>query len=201
MRADGRRPGLHDMPPGRLRAELLQWRSAAVIIGAALIAGCGQGLLWAAVAPGEQFHLAKDGGYFKLPTESYHQFTSIAIFLLLAVVVGVVLTTAAWCWRSVRGTTTLLVVVLANGLGALTAYLLGRVITDGVDPSLVGAALYTFLAIWNGSPDLGRPTGRPAPDQRLAPQLSATDPPPPDPFTPPWATAPRSGSQGPGWPP
>lgn len=166
-----------------MKAELLRWRSGAAIVSIIAAIGALQGVLWSRIAPGEQFKVYTDGQYLPLPTESYHQFTGIALFALIGVVVAVSLASACWHWRSVRGTSTVLVLAAANGLGALTAYLLGRLLVAGVDPATVGAtssesvvtaaptlgnamvliaqpavavAVYTFLVAWSGQPDLGR---------------------------------------------
>ena len=96
---------------------------------------------------------------------------------------------AVWRWRSVRGPATLLAVALANGLAALTAYAMGRLLVSGVDPATVGArtaavvvtaapslgsalvliaqpafasAVYTFLVAWSGRADLAISTPPPA---------------------------------------
>ena len=161
--------------------ELLLWRSSAVVVGATVVLGALQGVLWSVIAPGEQFVVYADGQSLPLPTESYHQFTSIAIFVLIGVVVGVAVAAAVWRWRAVRGPATLLVVAGANALGSLTAYALGRSLVSGVDPAAVGArstaavvtaapslgsamvliaqpavaaAVYTFLVAWSGRADL-----------------------------------------------
>ncbi len=172
-----------------MNRELLLWRSSAAIIGVTVILGALQGVLWSLIAPGEQFVVYTDGQYLPLPTESYHQFTSIAIFVLIGVVVGIAVATAVWHWPSVRGSTTVLVVAGANALGAFTAYLLGRVLVSGVDPASVGAtgasaivtaapslgsamvliaqpavavAVYTLLVAWSGRSDLAVVTPPPA---------------------------------------
>jgi hypothetical protein len=177
------RPSSTNVPD--LHKELLHWRSGALIVLSTVVFGAIQGLLWSRVAPSEQYFVAANGEFGGLPTESYHQFTSIAIFALLGVVVGVAVATAVWHWRSIRGTIAVVTVVVANLLGALTAYLIGGVLATGVDPSSVGpsdaqsvvtapptlgnllvivvqpalaVAVYTFLALWNGNPNLGRPT-------------------------------------------
>ena len=174
---------LRSRPHEQLRAELLLWRAGGVVIGVLAIVGVLQAILWSLIAPGEQFLVYTDGTYLPLPTESYHQFTSIAIFTLIGVVVAISAATLTWHWRTVRGTVMVLVVAGANGIGALVAYLVGRVLASGVDPASVGPAsatsvahaaptlgnamvlliqpgvavvVYTFLIAWNGSPDLGR---------------------------------------------
>lgn len=171
-----------------MNEELKLWRASAAVIGSLVVLGALQGLLWSRIAPGEQFFVNTDGSFGGLPTESYHQFTSIAIFALISLVVAVASATLTWHWRSVRGTTMALVVVGGNALGALVAYLLGRVLASGVDPASIGnssaasivraaptvgnamviivqpaiaIAVYTFLVAWNGQPDLERPQGAP----------------------------------------
>ena len=169
----------------QLRSELLLWRAAGTVVAVLAVVGVLQAILWSLIAPGEQFKVYTDGQYLPLPTESYHQFTSIAIFALIELTVGVAAATLAWHWRSVRGTAMLLVMAGGNAVGALVAYLIGRVLVNGVDPASIGAssaeslvkaaptlgnvmvlvvqpavavAVYTFLVAWSGRPDLGRVT-------------------------------------------
>jgi len=187
-------------------AELLYWRSGAVIWLGSVALGVLQAVLWSRIAPREQYFVSPDGTFGALPTESYHQFASIAIFALLGVVAGVGVATAVWHWRSTRGMVAALIVAAGNALGALTAYLVGAELVTGTDPasvgptsaqSVVGAAptlgnllvivvqpalaiaVYTFLVVWNGRPDLGRPS-------RWAPKPAALP-----------AAEPRSGNPNP----
>ena len=167
----------------RLQQELLQWRAGALLGGLAVVAGVAQALVWSRIAPGEPFYVTTSGSYGGLPTGSYHQFAGVAIFALIGIAVGVTATTGVWRWRSIRGLTTALTVAGVNLLGALTAYLFAPVFAPGVDPASIGAvpaqvvvtgpptvgnllvivaqpaiaiAVYTFLAAWNGRPDLAR---------------------------------------------
>ena len=167
----------------RLRAEVRQWRFLGSFLVLAVVLGVVQALIWGRVAPGEQVLVAKDGSIYPLATVSSHLYVGIAFFGLLGLVAASVLITAAWSWRSVRGPVALLSLGLAAAVGALTAYLLGPVLAGGVVPSSVGAAenasivnsppaigsalvllfqpavvvaVYTFLAAWQGQPELGR---------------------------------------------
>lgn len=178
-----------------LRSELRYWRAGAAMLVGAVLVGVLQAWLWSQIAPGEQFQVATDGQAFALPTESYHQFTSIAIFALIGLVVAVGSAAAAWHWRSLRGAAMLGIVMYSNVIGALTAYQLGAVLANGVDPAALGksdavsivtapptlgnvlviviqpaiaAAIYTFMALWNGHADLGRPP-RPAAEAVISP--------------------------------
>ena len=165
------------------RREILHWRAGALITVVLLVVGSLEALLWSRIAPGEQFYVNTSGQFGGLPTESYHQFADVAIFELISVCVAVSAASAIWRWRAIRGTVTALTMAGANLLGALAAYLLGPVFASGVDPASVGAvsaqtvvtapptmgnvllvvvqpavavAVYTFLAAWNGRPDLAR---------------------------------------------
>ena len=168
---------------GRLQQELLQWRAGALLGGLAVVAGAVQALLWSRIAPGEPFYVTTSGSYGGLPTGSYHQFAGVAIFALIGIAAGITAGTGVWRWRSIRGLATALTVAGVNLLGALTAFLLAPVFATGVDPASVGSvaaqvvvtgpptvgnvlvivlqpalavAIYTFLAAWNGRPDLAR---------------------------------------------
>jgi hypothetical protein len=174
-----------------LQQELLLWRAGALLAGLAVVGGVVQALVWSRIAPGEPFYVTTSGSYGGLPTGSYHLFAGVAIFALIGVVVGVTAATGVWRWRSIRGTVAALTVAGINLLGALTAFLMAPVFASGVDPASVGAvpaqtvvtgpptvgnllviviqpavaiAVYTFLAAWNGRPDLARHELQPAPN-------------------------------------
>ena len=166
-----------------LQQEVLLWRAGALLIGAAVVAGVVQALVWSRIAPGEPFYVTTSGSYGGLPTASYHLFAGIAIFALIGIAVGFTAGSGVWRWRSIRGLSAAMTVAGANLVGALTAYLMAPVFAPGVDPASVGAvaaqvvvtgpptvgnllvvvvqpavavAVYTFLAAWNGRPDLSR---------------------------------------------
>ena len=168
----------------RAEAENRQWRMLAGLLLGGVLLGLAQAGLWARIAPGEVFKIFTDGGYGSLPTASGFRYTAIAMFCVIGLVVGIIQAVGAWAWRSVRGSITLLGVGLGAGVGALTAYLIGRAVAGGVLPGSVGAApterivhappvsgsaivllaqpaaallVYTLLAAWSGRADLGRP--------------------------------------------
>ena len=169
----------------RARAENRQWRMLAGLLITGVLLGLAQAGLWSRIAPGEVFKVFTDGGYGSLPTASGFRYTAIAMFCLIGLVAGICQAVGAWAWRSVRGTITLLGVGLGAGVGALTAYLIGRALAGGVLPGSVGASpaerivhappvsgsaivllaqpaaalvVYTLLAAWSGRADLGRST-------------------------------------------
>jgi len=155
-----------------------------IVLGALLVLGVLQGLLWAAVAPGVPHKVLADGRFGPLPTTSTYYFVAAAIFALSGMVIGIVAAAAAWQVRSARGWQMLVTVVGGSLVGATVGWLVGELLAGGVDPATIGptatdsivtapattgtalvvlaqpalaATVYTFLAAWNGHPTLDRP--------------------------------------------
>jgi hypothetical protein len=155
-----------------------------IVLGALLVLGVLQGLLWAAVAPGVPYKVLADGRFGPLPTTSTYYFVAAAIFALSGMVIGIVAAAAAWQVRSARGWQMLVTVVGGSLVGATVGWLVGELLAGGVDPATIGptatdsivtapattgtalvvlaqpalaATVYTFLAAWNGHPSLDRP--------------------------------------------
>jgi len=156
----------------------------------ALIAGIGQAFLWAAIAPHQRWIVYKpdpqrfpDGhNYLPLPTENVDRFTSIGMFAMMSVVIGVVIGVAAWQIRFARGLTMLLAAGIGCAVGSLAALLIGPAMAGGVLPAvlaptadrdqlvsmpitiswtvavvapLLALVVYTMLAAWHPELDLG----------------------------------------------
>jgi hypothetical protein len=155
-----------------------------IVLGALLVLGVLQGLLWAAVAPGVPYKVLADGRFGPLPTTSTYHFVAAAIFALSGMVIGIGAAAAAWQVRSARGWQMLVTVVGGSLVGATVGWLVGELLAGGVDPATIGptatdsivtapattgtalvvlaqpalaATVYTFLAAWNGHPTLDRP--------------------------------------------
>ena len=155
-----------------------------IVLGALLVLGVLQGLLWAAVAPGVPYKVLADGRFGPLPTTSTYYFVAAAIFALSGMVIGIVAAAAAWQVRSARGWQMLVTVVGGSLVGATVGWLVGELLAGGVDPATIGptatdsivtapattgtalvvlaqpalaATVYTFLAAWNGHSTLDRP--------------------------------------------
>lgn len=167
-------------------------RTARLAVGlTGLLAMLGAGALWALLAPVQQevayppSQQAPDGQALSLPLESYYRFGSVAVFVLLSIVVGVVMGVAAWQIRFARGPETALALAAGTGAGSAIALAVGRWVHGGVaDPDALAATvsaptlvsrtlevswwsvvvapavalvLYTLAAAWHSDPDLGRP--------------------------------------------
>ena len=173
-------------------------RAVLVVLGASVVVGVLQGLIWAWTAPGVPYKVLADGRFGALPTTSAYHFVDVAVFALSGMVIGIVLAVSAWQFRVVRGWQVLLALVGGSLLGAVIAWGVGILLAPGTDPSSVGAssadsiviappttgtimvvlaqpalaaAIYTFLVAWNGHPDLGRPLSArtaPTPEEVLS---------------------------------
>lgn len=158
-------------------------RAVWVVLGICGLIGVVQGAVWALVAPGIPYQVLADGRFGPLPTTSTYHFVDVAIFALSGMVIGIVLAAGSWQVRVARGWQMLLAVVGGSLAGALIGWGIGVLFAPGVDPASVGvstadsivtaapttgtflvvlaqpalaAAVYTFLAAWNGHPDLDR---------------------------------------------
>lgn len=156
----------------------------------ALMAGIGQAFLWAAIAPHQRWIVYKpdperfpDGhNYLPLPTENVDRFTSIGMFAMMSVVIGVVIGVAAWQIRFARGLTMLLAAGIGCAAGSVLALLIGPAMAGGVLPAvlaptadrdqlvsmpitiswtvavvapMLALVVYTMLAAWHPELDLG----------------------------------------------
>jgi len=158
-------------------------RAVWVVLGICGLIGVAQGAVWALVAPGIPYQVLADGRFGPLPTTSTYHFVDVAVFALSGMVIGIVLAAGSWQVRVARGWQMLLAVVGGSLAGALIGWGIGVLFAPGVDPASVGvstadsivtaapttgtflvvlaqpalaAAVYTFLAAWNGHPDLDR---------------------------------------------
>jgi hypothetical protein len=158
-------------------------RAVWVVLGICGLIGVVQGAGWAIVAPGIPYQVLADGRFGPLPTTSTYHFVDVAVFALSGMVIGIVLAAGSWQVRVARGWQMLLAVVGGSLAGALIGWGIGVLFAPGVDPASVGvstadsivtaapttgtflvvlaqpalaAAVYTFLAAWNGHPDLDR---------------------------------------------
>lgn len=150
-----------------------------------MLAGIAQMGLWLLIAPRQQWvQYARDGSALVLPTEDVYRFTSIAIFSMLSIVIGVVLAVAAWQLRTARGPVMLLAGAAGLAAGSALALWLGPLLAGGDYPwellaregtpavdrivtfpptiswvtvilsPLFFVLVYTFVATWHSDPGL-----------------------------------------------
>lgn len=113
--------------PVGVRREL--WAAALIAVGVVLINVLG-GVVWAFLAPTEQFLVTKaragsvPAKGAALTGESVHQFDALAIFVCIGAVLGVLAAVGVWRWRAVRGPLLQLGLLVGSVAGA---YLMAKV--------------------------------------------------------------------------
>ena len=107
--------------PVGVRRELVA--AALIAVGVMLISVLG-GVVWACLAPTEQFLVTKaragsvPAKGAALTGESVHQFDALAIFVCIGAVLGVLTAVGVWRWRGVRGPVLQLGLLVGSGAGA-----------------------------------------------------------------------------------
>lgn len=165
-----------------------QIRVAALVVLAGVVLGVVQAVGWSLLAPGAEVKVLANGGYGGLPTASAHNFTSVAIFTMTGLGIGIVGALVVWRLRSVRGVVGLGALLIGSLVSGLVGYYLAPHLVSGVDPATVGATgaeqvvlaapvldtpwvtvtqvavaalIYTFAAFLSDRPDLESTTARP----------------------------------------
>lgn len=157
-----------------------------VILAVCVVAGIIGGAIWGLLAPPARY-VVSDAGQALLPGDNLHLFDSLAMFIGITSVAGLVCGAIVWSMRSVRGPRAAVLLVGASGLGSAAAAILGGVIAEFAvaDPvteagtmvvavpaemtlwpalifqPLFAALVYFFAAGMSAYPDLGVSVRRP----------------------------------------
>lgn len=141
--------------------------------------------VWAHLAPPQASAVTASGKVVPLLVESYHQFDSLAIFLLLSLALGVLTGFVVWMIRGRRGPVVLIAAVAGSLIAAWLGARMGASFATGLYPAPAapkagdlivvapevstmwaivaqpfGAAfIYGVAASWNALDDLGRRLG------------------------------------------
>ncbi|MEU6643870.1 DUF2567 domain-containing protein [Saccharomonospora sp. NPDC046836] len=166
-----------------VKADLLPAVSVLSLVG---LLGIPLGWLWSVVAPPQRMRVVRsDGAMVPLQLESWHRFDDLAIFVLMALVAGLIVGVAVWFLRERRGPVILLAAVAGSLLATWLTARMGIAFADGryavteapalgaiverapvletawvlVAQPLTTALAYGLLAMWNSQDDLGRRLG------------------------------------------
>ena len=165
-----------------IKADLLP---AVSVLSLVALLGVPLGWAWSRLAPATRMRVLPGGDRAPLPMESWHEFTALAVFMLLGLAAGIVVAVTVWFLRARRGPVMLCATVAGSVLCAVFAMRLGTAFGnsffaieeaprtgDVVDVApelttwwivlaqpLAAALTYGILAVWNNRDDLGRRLG------------------------------------------
>lgn len=106
-------------------APIPRFRILAITIAVAVGVGALAGVCWALLAPAEHLVVLAPGRGAPSTGESLHRFDSVAIFLCITLVAGILLPVGFWTWTERRGPAMALGLVLGSFLGSATTLGLG----------------------------------------------------------------------------
>ncbi|MDJ0406447.1 MULTISPECIES: DUF2567 domain-containing protein [Rhodococcus] len=127
---------------------LRQTRLRTAIVIAATTAGVSVlvGVVWAFLAPAEHLLVVSEGRGVALTGESLHQFDASAVFIWLALIVGVLSAVAAWLARLSRGPYALGGLIVGSAAGAGLMALVGSGVTKLRFPTADNPAVGEIIA-------------------------------------------------------
>lgn len=111
-----------------------RWKVLAIPVAVSLLAGLLGGALWAVLAPSEHFFVVAPGRGSALTGESLHRFDSLALFVCVTGVLGIVVPVGFWAWTAARGPLLYAGVLIGSAVGTSAALGLGLGIARLVHP-------------------------------------------------------------------
>lgn len=136
--------------PGEQRSATPSWKMIASAIAVSVVLGVAGGVVWALLAPPEQFVVVSAGRGASLTGESLHRFDSIALFVCITFGAGVVLPVMFWMRRSLRGPLLCLGLLIGAAAGAGATLGIGIWIARLVHPSPDDPAIGAVVAVAPG---------------------------------------------------
>ncbi|MQY21229.1 DUF2567 domain-containing protein [Nocardia macrotermitis] len=131
-------------PPASRRREI---RAALAVVLAVLVVSALGGVVWAVLAPTERVLVVQPGRGAALTGESTHRFDAIAVFVCIAMVVGVLTAAAVWRLRRVRGPIMQCALLFASFVGAELMSWLGELTAHSMHPHASNPPLHTIVAM------------------------------------------------------
>ncbi|MCW4355561.1 DUF2567 domain-containing protein [Hoyosella sp. YIM 151337] len=117
-----------------------------VILAVCVVAGLTGAVTWGFLAPSARYVVTQEGQAL-LPGANLHLFDSLAIFIGITSIAGLVCGALVWSMRSRRGPLTVVMLVGASGLGSALAAIGGGLIAEWrvPDPTHDGAAMIVAI--------------------------------------------------------
>ncbi|MFF3570348.1 DUF2567 domain-containing protein [Nocardia jiangxiensis] len=131
-------------PPASRRREV---RAALAVVLAVLLVSAIGGVVWAVLAPTERVVVVQPGRGAALTGESGHRFDAMALFVCVAMVVGVLTAAAVWRLRRVRGPIMQCALLFASLVGAELMSWFGELVARWMHPHSSNPPLHTIVAM------------------------------------------------------
>lgn len=138
------------MNAGLLRSRKVQ--VVARIISGCLVASLLGAIAWGFLAPAEHFLVVAPDRGAALTGESNHQFDSIAIFVCIATLLGLLTAVVSWQWRSMRGPMAFIGLLVGSGIGAVVMLYAGEFVARLHYPHVDAPKLDHIIAV---APEIG----------------------------------------------
>ncbi|WP_067668823.1 DUF2567 domain-containing protein [Nocardia miyunensis] len=122
-------------------------RAALTVVLVVLLVSALGGVAWAALAPTERVVVVQPDRGAALTGESGHRFDAIALFVCVAIVVGVLTAAAVWRLRRVRGPIMQCALLFASLVGAELMSWLGELAARWMHPHSSNPPLHTVVAM------------------------------------------------------
>lgn len=131
-------------PPASRRREV---RAALGVVLVVLLVSAIGGVVWAVLAPTERVVVVQPGRGAALTGESAHRFDAMALFVCVAMVVGVLTAAAVWRLRRVRGPIMQCALLFASLVGAELMSWFGELVAHWMHPHSSNPPLHTIVAM------------------------------------------------------
>lgn len=114
--------------------ELARWKIFAYPAALSVVLGALGGVVWALLAPVEQFWVVSPGRGAALTGESVHRFDALALLVCISLVLGIALPVGFWAWSRARGPILYLGLLTGAAFGSAVALGAGILLAGRLHP-------------------------------------------------------------------